>query len=73
MILLSEIRNYLMQECVEEQAKLYLNKKFVFQIRLLEPCHSKQQYVDVWYVFIMDGSPSDVSKEPVMQEKWKKG
>ena len=53
MILESERRTYLTRECVEGQAKLYmkiefiLNKKFVFQIWLLEPCHSKQQYEDV--------------------------
>ena len=57
MILGSERRTYLTRQCVEVQAKLYLktefilNKKFVFEIWLLEPCHSKQQYVDV-YVFI---------------------
>ena len=70
LILESERRTYLTRECVEGQAKLYLktqfilNKKFVFQIWLLEHFHSKQQYVDV-YVFIMGGSPSDVSEEPV--------
>ena len=70
-ILESERRTYLTRECVEGQAKLYLktqfilNKKFLFQIWLLEPCHSKQQYVDVSYVFIMGGSLSDVSEEPV--------
>ena len=53
MILESERRTYLMWECIEGQGKLYLNtefilnKKFVFQIWLLETCHSKQQYVDV--------------------------